>query len=685
MSSPSGGAGQKGNQGKAPNPRKLTLFISHSSADKTFVNRLVRDLRNAGVTDSWYDTFEIDGATDDISKALTSGIRAAQWFALVLSPRSAASNWVSYEVDAARKAGVRAVVLMHDSPDGYSGYLSNPQLNDLLRGGQRKVIDFTRDFDRALTDLLLVLAPEIGRQRDVRFTLDQIIEQDDPDLAERAISYAALSPELFLPPLLERVPDLRDDGKLRFRVKAAMAAMGRPAVEPLVDFLFRQSELPPHARLPYPDVEPSGVDKSGAQYYSGSDAMAMMRHMILTGGNRAWAAQLGAEYCLVAIAGQNPDLQREISQDLHTQLVAATSTIASMAQKGEATDEFYDVLRIAIETMGLVAAPGKLDAFLVHQFVTNDLWDWQSDEAKHKLSAYVIRALSSSASDDALGYLETMLHDPFIINDYFIGVRSPNPWNDAFVPFGVRAVDRLLGFRESMSPPVLTKIYLNLAQIRHPRGLSAALAWAAEEEPSPLDAGEIIQRAAAVGLPSLCGKLLSLYTTGALHRFDHGTFTERVDRAAVVAARNVSDKASAAEVCRALIDTEDARLKVELAKTIPAVGAYDLYGTVSAWLSGDLNIYVRTAAAMSLCESRAITDPEIILEEIEYAEPGAAPLFAVALSYFGRPEAVEPLCDGLRQSLLMADDTSHELFASALLRINSDPAREAHRKWYRRI
>jgi hypothetical protein len=65
----------------------------------------------------------------------------------------------------ARKAGVRAVVLMYDSPDGYLGYLSNPQLNDLLRGGQRKVIDFTRNFDRALTDLLLVLAPEIGQQR----------------------------------------------------------------------------------------------------------------------------------------------------------------------------------------------------------------------------------------------------------------------------------------------------------------------------------------------------------------------------------------------------------------------------------------------------------------------------------------------------------------------------------------
>jgi hypothetical protein len=70
---------------------------------------------------------------------------------------------------------------------------------------------------------------------------------------------------------------------------------------------------------------------------------------------------------------------------------------------------------------------------------------------------------------------------------------------------------------------------------------------------------------------------------------------------------------------------------------------------------------------------------------MEFADPGAAPLFAVALSYFGRAEAVEPLCYGLRQSLLMADDRAHELYAAALLRIGSDLAREAYRKWYRRI
>jgi hypothetical protein len=676
---------EKENGGQPPKGGKPALFISHSSLDKTFVNRLLRELRNAGISDYWYDAFQIDGATEDVSRALTRGIRAARWFALVLSPRSAASSWVTYEVDAAQKAGVRAIVLMYDSPDGHLGYLSNPHLSDFLRGGQRKVIDFTREFDRGLTELLLVVAPEVGQERNIRLTLDQIIEQDDPDVAERAISYAALSPERFLPPLLDRVPDLRDDAKLGFRVKAAMAAIGRPALEPLLDFVFRQRELPPHAQLPYPEVEASGKDTSGAEYYSGSAAKALIRHMILTGGNREWAAQIGAERCLVAMADKDPDLRREISQYLRDQLVTATSVIASVSDKAEVTDEFYDVLRLAIETMGLVTAPGKLDDFLLNQFVADDLWSWQSDQAKDKLSSYVIRALGSSASDDALGYLEAMLDDPYMDNLYFTGSRSPNPWDDAFVPFGLRAVDRLLGRRESMNPKVLTKIYLNLAQIRHPRGLEAALAWASQQETSPYDAGKIILCAAAVGLPSLCDKLLALYTTGALQRFDNEVFAERVDEAAVVAARNATDQASAAAVCGALIGTGDAWLKVELAKTIPAIGAYDLYGVVRAWLSGDPNIRVRTISAISLCENGVIKTPEPIIEEMEYAEPGAAPLFAVALSYFGRPEAVEPLANGLRQSLLIADDTSHELFASALRRIDSDQAREAFKKWYHRI
>ncbi len=197
----------KENRDQLPKARKPKLFISHSSLDKTFVNRVIRELHSAGITDYWYDTFQIDGATEDISRSLSRGIRLAQWFALVLSPRSAASSWVSYEVDTARKVGVRAIVLMYDSPDGHLGYLSNPHLSDFLRGGQRKVIDFTQDFDRALTELLLVIAPEIGQSRSIRLTLDQIIEQEDPDVAERAISSAALDPERFLPPLLDRVPD----------------------------------------------------------------------------------------------------------------------------------------------------------------------------------------------------------------------------------------------------------------------------------------------------------------------------------------------------------------------------------------------------------------------------------------------------------------------------------------------
>ena len=220
------------------------LFISHSSADKTFVNRLIRELRNAGIPDPWYDTFNLDGATEDISLALTSGISAAEWFILILSPAAADSHWVTYEVKAAQQATAHTLVLLYDSPDGHLPYLSNPNLASILHGGQRKVIDFTDDFERALADLLLVVAPAVGLEHDTRLTISQIIEGEDPDRAERAISNAALSPERFLLPLLERVPDIRGDRKLQHRVKATMAAIGRPAVAPLLGLVLRQVTCP---------------------------------------------------------------------------------------------------------------------------------------------------------------------------------------------------------------------------------------------------------------------------------------------------------------------------------------------------------------------------------------------------------------------------------------------------------
>ena len=66
------------------------VFVSHSSMDRPFVNRLVDVLRRHGVP-VWYSEANIQGAQqwhDEIGAAL----RRCDWFVLVLSPDAVASK-----------------------------------------------------------------------------------------------------------------------------------------------------------------------------------------------------------------------------------------------------------------------------------------------------------------------------------------------------------------------------------------------------------------------------------------------------------------------------------------------------------------------------------------------------------------------------------------------------------------
>ncbi len=664
------------------NPR---LFLSHASVDKPFVNRLIVSLRDAGLPDPWYDVFELDGGTDDVAACLRLGVATADWFALVLSPASAESHWVSYEVSAASEAQKSALVLLHDSTDGHLAYLANPHLADFLRGGQRKVLNFTRDFPRALADLLLVIAPDVGRAYDAALTLTQIIDDADPDVAERAMSYAALYPDRFLPPLLSRLPDLRNGRKLRLRVEGALSAIGRPALEPLLEFVFQQREPEGRKELPRPEIAADSVE-GDTEYFLGSSVTHLMRHLILSGGNQTWAGQIGASYGLVALARRDRTLRRSVVEDLELQLAHATNVVAAESARGQVTAALLDILRIAIDTLGLAAQTGEVNDFLVYQFATSKLWDWQSDTAKDKLGSYVVDCLSRSGSDKALNYLVDMTHDSEIVDLYFRISRSPNPWNTAFAAFGTRAVDPLLSLRSTVDVVVLPIAHLNLAHIRHPSAQRAAIEWAdAATAADDLGAVYVLDAVARTGLTSACDSLLVHYVNGGFRGVRAGLFTDKLRAAVVVAARSASDRDRATQVCAGLIDAADSSLRAELARTIPAIRAYQYYGHVTEWLA-DPSPVVRASAAVSLSEHQVLKTPERLLEDLEYAEPDVlAPQLAVALSYFGNENAVAHLAHGLRVSLQRYDDVTHEIYATALARIGSDAARQVRRAWYHRI
>lgn len=76
----------------------VRVFMSHSSVDKPFVERLATDLRRESI-DAWLDKWEIMPG-ERIPSKIEEGLNNADAFILVLSPQSVNSQWVSYEKDA---------------------------------------------------------------------------------------------------------------------------------------------------------------------------------------------------------------------------------------------------------------------------------------------------------------------------------------------------------------------------------------------------------------------------------------------------------------------------------------------------------------------------------------------------------------------------------------------------------
>ena len=77
-------------------PQRASIFLSHSSKDRRFVERIARVL-DAHKLSYWYSQRHIVGAQewhDEIGKALAR----CNWFVLVLSPAATKSKWVKHEL-----------------------------------------------------------------------------------------------------------------------------------------------------------------------------------------------------------------------------------------------------------------------------------------------------------------------------------------------------------------------------------------------------------------------------------------------------------------------------------------------------------------------------------------------------------------------------------------------------------
>lgn len=73
-----------------------SVFLSHTSIDKPFVEKIARDLNRLGI-DAWVDKYEIK-VGESIFWRVEEGLRESEYFAIVLSPEALASEWVRSEI-----------------------------------------------------------------------------------------------------------------------------------------------------------------------------------------------------------------------------------------------------------------------------------------------------------------------------------------------------------------------------------------------------------------------------------------------------------------------------------------------------------------------------------------------------------------------------------------------------------
>ena len=121
-----------------------SVFISYSHYDRDFVQRLASDLQHEGL-DVWWDA-EIE-AGERFVQAIHDALGRVDYFLLVLSPHSVASEWVRHEMD------VAFILTLERQMKGLIPLLiANCSIPLVVADRQR--VDFRQPYDAALQELL---------------------------------------------------------------------------------------------------------------------------------------------------------------------------------------------------------------------------------------------------------------------------------------------------------------------------------------------------------------------------------------------------------------------------------------------------------------------------------------------------------------------------------------------------
>jgi tetratricopeptide (TPR) repeat protein len=128
-----------------------TVFISYSSKDKEFSERLASDLKGYGLG-VWFDQWEIK-VGDSIIEKISQGIEQNNFLAIVLSSTSVQSNWVKKELNSALVSEIekKSIIVL---PILYE------KCNIPILLQEKKYANFTENYERGLKELLSVLLPD---------------------------------------------------------------------------------------------------------------------------------------------------------------------------------------------------------------------------------------------------------------------------------------------------------------------------------------------------------------------------------------------------------------------------------------------------------------------------------------------------------------------------------------------
>lgn len=125
---------------KPPPQKPWTIFLSHSSKDKPFVDWLHSKLQDANLT-AWYDKFEILVGQSIITR-IEKGLTGSELLIVVISRNSVVSNWVDAELKPkilqqiqTQRIDILPIVLGRVKPEEISIFLADKRYLQFPRKG----------------------------------------------------------------------------------------------------------------------------------------------------------------------------------------------------------------------------------------------------------------------------------------------------------------------------------------------------------------------------------------------------------------------------------------------------------------------------------------------------------------------------------------------------------------------